>query len=55
MRFDETHKERAFALDSHKKWLKEAGFAVIGVYHSTTFYPASEGDTSRAYFVAQKE
>ncbi len=55
MRFDEIHKERAFSLDSHKNWLKEAGFAVLGVYHSTTFYPASENDTSRAYFVAKKE
>ncbi len=53
-RFDETHRERAFPLDDHRKWLQEAGFAVLGAYHSTTFYPASE-DTSRAYFVTEKE
>jgi SAM-dependent methyltransferase len=53
-RFDEIHRERAFPLDDQRKWLQDAGFAVLGVYHSTTFYPASE-DTSRAYFVVKKE
>ncbi len=54
LRFDEVHKERAFPLDDYRDCLRKTGFAVLGVYHSATFYPASE-DTSRAYFVAEKE
>lgn len=53
-RFDEVHKERAFPLENHKVWLREAGFKVLAIYESCTFHPATEA-SSRVYFVARKE
>jgi SAM-dependent methyltransferase len=53
-RFDEVHKERAFPIEDHKAWLKDAGFKVLAVYESCTFHPATEA-SSRVYFVAEKK
>lgn len=53
-RFDEVHRERAFPLDDHRKWLCEAGFKVLAVYESCTFHPATES-SSRVYFVAERQ
>lgn len=53
-RFDETHRERAFPIESLSEWLVAAGFEVLAVYDSCSFRPADKA-TSRAYFVARKE
>lgn len=52
-RFDEIHRERAFPLESIKKWLEEAGFDVEGIYEPNSMKPAS-ATTLRAYFAARK-
>lgn len=53
IRFDETHRERAFPISDITEWLKAAGFDVLGVHDSCSFRPATKA-TSRAYFVARK-
>lgn len=50
-RFDETHYERAFPLESLAEWLAEAGFTALATYDSCSFRPAAH-TTSRAYVVA---
>jgi SAM-dependent methyltransferase len=53
-RFDETHRERAFPLESVAEWLEDAGLNVLAVYDSCSFRPATSS-TSRAYFVSRKD
>lgn len=52
-RFEEYHVEKAFPCNRVAELLREAGFAVEGVYDTLSFEPAHVR-TARAYFVARK-
>lgn len=52
-RFDEVHRERAYATSNIKRWLKAAGFQVKGCYRCFRFEPP-ERTTKRICVVARR-
>lgn len=53
-RFDELHKQRTFPVETVKRWLEEAGFAVSAVTSDFETDGAAEETGERLFFSAQK-
>lgn len=53
-RFEETHYQKAFSIQTIKKLLKKSGLTFKAVYEAMT-HDAPARDTQRVYFVAKKE
>lgn len=53
-KFVEVHKQRVYATATLQAWLKETGFAVLGLYHNTTEGPV-RSKAERIHFVARRQ
>ncbi|MGO4887258.1 class I SAM-dependent DNA methyltransferase [Anaerobacillus sp. MEB173] len=53
-RYDETHEQRTFPIESYQDWLSEAGFSTIEITGDFSCHSPTE-DSERIFFTAKKE